>query len=282
MMQLLRFVRRTTKWFLLIFLLGFLCLVAIYLYPVLPNPEPDFLPRKGNLVETRMTREFERYAADFQDVTLVSDSGLQVEINVRRPQHSTGPRPVVVILGGYGTGRTATELIDSEQDVVIVSLNYPYHGDRRMKGIPLLINIPHVQQALFDITPATMLTLDYLLQQPYVDHKQVELVGVSLGAFFVAMPGAMDTRFTRVWFVQGSGDPQTLFAYRLRKNIDSPWLRNQIAGLIALIGNVHHLTPERWVGRISPRPSASCRAPVNRYYVVACQTGAKLKKPFAS
>lgn len=253
-MKLLRILRQTIKWVFITALLGLIVLAGIFIFPVLSDPEPDFLPRKGNLIDTRVTREFVRYNAVFQDVTLVSDSGLQVEINVRRPQHGAGPWPVVVLLGGYGTGRTATELIDSEQDVVIVSLNYPYGGDRRRSGIPLLMNIPHVQQGELDVTPATMLTLDYLLQQPYVDAKRVELAGVSLGAFFVAIPGAIDTRFTRVWVVQGAGDPEALFAYRLEREIDSAWWRDKVAALIALIGNVHHLAPERWVGRISPRP----------------------------
>jgi len=253
-MNLLRIFRRIIKWAIAVSLLVFVSLAGFYLYPVIPDPEPDFLPRKGQLIDSRMTREFVRHNAVFQDYTLTSDSGLSVEVNIRRPRNFTKPRPLVIILGGYGTGRRATELVDSEQDAVIVSLNYPYEGDRRMEGISLLFNIPHVQQALFDIAPATMLTLDYLLQQPYVDHQQVELAGVSLGAFVAAIPGAMDTRVTRVWLVQGAGDPKALFAYRLEKSIGSPWWRDKVAGLIALIGNVHHLTPERWVGRISPRP----------------------------
>ena len=31
-----------------------------------------------------------------------------------------------------------------------------------------------------------------MLEQPYVDPQRVELVGVSLGAFFVSVPGALD------------------------------------------------------------------------------------------
>jgi len=253
-MKLMRVLRRVIRWSIVVFLLGLFLMAGIYLYPVISDPEPEFLSRKGDLVDAHITREFLRYGAVFHDVTLTSDSGLQVDINVRYPQQGHGPWPVVVLLGGYGTGRTATQLIDSEQDVVMVSLNYPYGGDRRMQGIPLLLNIPHIQQALLDITPATLLALDYVLQQPFVNHKQVELAGVSLGAFVIAIPGTLDKRVTRVWLVQGAGDPQTLVAARLKKNIDSEWWRNKVAALIALIGNVHHLAPERWVGRISPRP----------------------------
>ena len=252
-MKPLRILWRTGKWAALVTLLGALILAGFYLYPVLQDPEPGFLLRKGELLGAQTTREWQQFENQFQELTLTSDSGLAVEVSIRRPIVMSSPRPLVLILGGYGTGRHATELIDTPQDAVIASLSYPYAGDRDMDGFGLMKNIPHIQQAMLDITPATLLTLDYLLQQDYVDKNQVELAGVSLGAFFIAIPGALDQRVQRVWFVQGAGDPQTLFAYRLQRSIESEWWRDQVASLIALLGNVHHLTPERWVGRISPR-----------------------------
>jgi len=252
-MKPLRFFWRITKWTGLAFLLAVLILSGVYLYPVLSDPEPGFLARKGKISNIQATREWQQFGDRFQELTLTSDTGLQVEVSIRRSAHHSTPRPLVIILGGYGTGRHATELITTPQDVVIASLSYPYAGDRRMSGIGLLENIPHIQQAMLDITPAILLTLDYLLEQNYVDDRRVELAGVSLGAFFVAIPGALDKRIRRVWFVQGAGDPQSIFAYRLQKRIDSPWMRDQVAALIALVGNVHYLTPEHWVGRIAPR-----------------------------
>lgn len=252
-MNLLRVFWQISKWTGLAILLCILILSAVYLYPVLPDPEPGFLARKGNIANIQTTREWQQFNNHFQELTLTSDSGLQVQISVRRPSPHSAPRPLVMILGGYGTGRHATELINTPQDVVIASLSYPYAGDKRMSGIGLLENIPHIQQAMLDITPAILLSLDYLLQQDYVDQRQVELAGVSLGAFFVAIPAALDQRIRRVWFVQGAGDPETIFDYRMMHRIESPWWRHQVAALIALIGNVHHLTPERWVSRIPPR-----------------------------
>ena len=252
-MKPLRVFWKITKWSGLAILLGTLILSAVYLYPVLPDPEPGFLVRKGHIVNVQTTREWQQFDNHFQELTLASDSGLQVEISVRRPSRHSSPRPLVIILGGYGTGRHATELISTPQDVVIASLTYPYSGDKRMSGIGLLENIPHIQQAMLDITPAILLSLDYLYQQDYVDQQQVELAGVSLGAFFVAIPAALDKRIRRVWFVQGAGDPETIFDYRMVHRIESPWWRRQVASLIALLGNVHHLTPERWVSRIPPR-----------------------------
>ena len=236
------------------FLLAILILSVVYLYPVLPDPEPGFLARKGNIANVQTTREWQQFDNHFQELTLTSDSGLQVEISVRRPSTHSASRPLIIILGGYGTGRHATELIDTPQDMVIASLSYPYGGDNRMTGIGLLLNIPHIQQAMLDITPAILLTLEYLLQQDYVDKQQVELAGVSLGAFFVPMAAVLDKRVQRLWLVQGAADPETIFAYRMQNSRKPKWWRNQLAGLLAIIGNVRHLTPELWLSKVSPRP----------------------------
>jgi dienelactone hydrolase len=99
-----------------------------------------------------------------------------------------------------------------------------------------------------------MLAMDYLAQQPYVDATRVELVGGSLGAFLVSVPGALDPRFHRVWLIHGAGDPRGVFAHLLTPYIGFGPLRELTAQLLAAITASHHLRPEKWVGRIAPRP----------------------------
>lgn len=235
--------------------LGLALLAAFhYIYPVLSDPEPDFLPRKGELRESRVTRTWEQAGDRFEEVTLISTSGLQVEISIRRPLGAEAPLPVVVLLGGFRTGRNAGALLPGHYPAVIASLSYPYAGDRGMHGTGLLRNIPPLQQALRDTTPAVLLSLDYLLQQADADAAQVELVGVSLGAFLAPPAGALDERISRVWLVQGAGDPGSLYAHQLRDRVQGEWWREMLAGVMALLSDVHHLAPEHWVGRIAPRP----------------------------
>ena len=248
-----RIIRRLAGWILIPPLVLTALLFGYFVYPVLFDPEPDFIQTKGQLISVQTTREWQRDDARFSELTLQSNSGLQVEISIRRPLDAKQPLPLVLLLGGYGTGRHATELIKQPYNIIIASLNYPYKGDRRMQGIGLLKNIRHIQTAMRDITPAILLTLDYLLQQDDIDKQHVEMVGVSLVAFFAAIPAAMDERIHRLWLVQGAGNPRAIFDYRLKAGIESPWMRRQVAGLISLLGNVHHLTPERWVSRIPPR-----------------------------
>ena len=230
--------------------------VILYLaWPVLGDPEPRFQARHGELMAARITQHWQADGAHYEDVELRASSGLRVRINVRRPGgEAAGRYPVVLLLGGVRTGRRATGLIDTPYPVVIAALDYPYRGDPRPRGLALVPNIRHVQQALMDTTPAVMLTLDYLLQRADVDPRRVELVGVSLGAFLAATPAALDARVTRLWLVQGAGDPARIFATYLEDDITSPWWRRRIARAAAFLANAHHLAPERWVGRVAPRP----------------------------
>ena len=80
------------------------------------------------------------------------------------------------------------------------------------------------------------------------------LVGVSLGAFLVATPGALDERFRRVWLVQGAGEPADVFAHKFHQSGHSRWFGRLLANTMAALIYSHYLKPERWVGRIAPRP----------------------------
>jgi dienelactone hydrolase len=99
-----------------------------------------------------------------------------------------------------------------------------------------------------------MLALDYLLDRPEVDRGRVEAIGVSLGAPFVSIAGALDQRFTRVWALHGSGGSYTPLEVQMRREI--PWapVRIPAAALANLIIDGPRLDPVRWVGKISPRP----------------------------
>lgn len=226
------------------------------IWPVLGDPTDNFIQRKGSIDRVEVTRQWQTDDSRYQNLTLYSSSGLEVEVMIRRPINVDidTPRPLVVLLGGYETGRRAAQLVADPQGIVIASLSYPYRGDRDIDGIALLWNLDDIQQAILDTSPAVLLTLDYLVQQPYIKTDHMELVGVSFGAFFVSIPGAMDQRFSRVWLVQGAADPAAIYEYQLRDKISfEPW-RMLLARMIAFVTGTKYLKPERWVGKISPRP----------------------------
>jgi dienelactone hydrolase len=194
---------------------------------------------------------------------LVASSGLQVDLAVKRPVERAGSGqpsgghgagPLVLILGGHRTGSEAVHLIRDTRGTVVAALSYPSRLDPEADGLSVALAAPAIRAAALDTPPALMLALDYLLALPYVDPSRVELVGVSLGAPFVCIAGALDPRVTRVWSIHGAGDPLSLLEFNLRDRIHASPLRAVAAGAAYLILGGPRLAPEKWVARIAPRP----------------------------
>ncbi|UCE90186.1 MAG: hypothetical protein JSW10_05045 [Pseudomonadota bacterium] len=244
----------------LLIAVGVLALVgtALLFVQVIPDPAPGFLERKGTLADVRETFAGVLGDTTLHELTLTASSGLQVDLSVRVPRPVTGPQPLVLLLGGKRTGRDAVRLAPDTRGVALAALSYPHFGaadtNGASDGLALLLNLRQMQRALIDTTPAVLLALDYLLAQPYVDPRGVELVGVSLGAFLMSIPGALDVRAGRVWLVHGAGDPDGVLAHLLEQQIAYAPLRRAVGRLLGALFCTHHLRPERWVGQISPRP----------------------------
>ena len=99
-----------------------------------------------------------------------------------------------------------------------------------------------------------MLALDYLWRQPGIDTTRVEAIGVSLGAPFMSIAGALDTRFSRVWVLHGSGGSYVPLEANMKRNIPIKPVRALAAGIANVIINGPSLDPVQWVPQIAPRP----------------------------
>jgi len=229
-------------------------LLAVVFVPVIPDPSLHFTERKGTLHEIRQTHQWQEQDSIYTELTLVSSSGLHVELTTRIPRAAASPRPLVVLLGGRRTGRNAVKLVSDTQGVALAAISYPFAGDPLASRLELLADLPDMQQAIKDTTPALMLAMDYLSQQPQIDSQRIELAGVSLGAFFVSVPGALDQRFRRVWLIHGAGEVGKVLEKGTERYIKNAAIRHVLGTLLGWITLSHHLGPEQWVGRISPRP----------------------------
>ncbi len=215
--------------------------------------EPFTEERRGHLIKTQEDREPKLVGS--HRVTyhrLRSSSGLEVSLALSRPVSKTeGPLPLVVLLGGFRTGRDAVDLVGDPGSVYLATLSYPYSGERRIKGTLAWVKaLRGVRLAAHDTPSALILALDYLLEQPGVDPEKVELVGVSLGGFFTVVSGALDQRFTRVWCVHsGAGYPE-LFESALTDKVPQ-FLLGPLAGFGDLLAG--RLDPEDYAARIAPR-----------------------------
>ncbi len=188
-------------------------------------------------------------------VRLIATSGLAVDLVVRRAVGDGGQtRPIALILGGHYTGRAAARMLGDTRGVVVAAMSYPFAGDPRPDAATFLREIPRIRAAFLDTPPAMMLALDYLLRLPGVDRSHVEAVGVSLGAPFACVAGAVDSRFTRVWSIHGSAGSFAPLEANMRRTVRFAPARFAAAALASVIIAGPRLDPVRWVGRIAPRP----------------------------
>ena len=241
-------------WSLFCLVVLMILLLAFALVPVIPDPTAGYLTRKGELVEVQQTAQWREEESIYTELTLVSSSGLRVEISTRIPESVDSPRPLVLLLGGRRTGRDAVKLITDTRGVALAAISYPYPGDPKAKGIALITDLYDIQQAIRDTAPALMLAMDYLVTVAQINPNRIELAGVSLGAFFVSVPGALDQRFRRVWLIHGAGEPARVLGKGTERYYSSPAVQYLAGNLLGWMTLSHHLKPEDWVGRIAPRP----------------------------
>ena len=247
------------SWFRIVLwsVLGICFIVPSYLvWSVLPDssdPSDEFYQRKGLLQSVDIESEWQEGDSIFRRITLHSNSGLKVNMTTRLPQkHTAQGHPLVLILGGIRTGRDAVHQVSQQQPIILAAISYPGHDKWAQEGMKR-IDVRQYQQTVRDTAPAILLALDYLLAQESADKQQVELVGISLGAFFVSIPAALDRRVTRTWLVHGAGEPEKVIAHKLKGRIKNALLRKLVAWASARLIAVESLRPENWLWRISPR-----------------------------
>ena len=216
----------------------------------------EFVERRGVLVAAETAAPVHQSGGfTSQLVRLRSDSGLRVAARVLRPEGQHDPLPIIVLLAGHRTGQDAVDLIGHPGKVAMVAIDYPYHGSTDVRsGASFFRSIRDIQRALLDTPPAASLVLDWLESEPWADTGRAELVGVSFGAPFVAVAGALDERFRRVWFIHGGAGNRGWIEHNLGERIPQGWLRPLVASLVHLLVYGNSFDTEAWVARIAPRP----------------------------
>ena len=222
---------------------------------LLRDPLPHFIERRSSLAKATEGTPIVDRDYVLTPVRLTATSGLAVDLMLRRPIVDSKQRlPVAVILGGHYTGRKSVDLLGDTPGVFVAAMSYPYAGDPRPDALEFVRDIPKIRGAFLDTPPAMMLVLDYLWKLPSVDTTRIEAIGVSLGAPFVCVAGALDTRVARVWALHGSGGSYVPLEANMKRNIPFRPLRVVAAGISNVIINGPSLDPVHWVPRISPRP----------------------------
>ena len=233
----------------------FAVVLAVGAALLLRDPMPHFQARRSALAQVSEVPAVLEEGYALTSVRLTATSGLSLELLVRRSvaDSGAGRLPLAVILGGHYTGRQAARMLGETPGVIVAALSYPYEGNPKPDALTFLRDIPRIRKAFLDTPPAVMLALDYLLKRSDVDTTRVEAIGVSLGAPFICVAGALDERITRVWALHGSGGSYTPLKANMKRAIPSAPLRAVAAGIANVIINGPRLDPVRWVADISPR-----------------------------
>lgn len=187
------------------------------------------------------------------DVTLVSDTGLEVLLRVRAPERSPGiRRPAALLVGGFQSGRRTVEVPSESGELVLASVEYPYEGPRRgLSGWGWARRVPALRSAAMETPPALLLAAQYLYTREDVDPRRVSVVGVSLGVPFAVAAAATDRRIGGAVLLHGGGDVGTLFSTAVSDDVPA-WLAPLVRSLVT--GATSPLEPTKYVGAIAPRP----------------------------
>jgi hypothetical protein len=232
-----------------------LAALAFWIAEMRSEQRERLLARHGTITEVvrAQTRTTPEGYLD-ETLTLTADTGLSVDLRVRRPAAAGRRLPVLLLLGGHRTGRDAVELAGAPDGLVYAAIDYPYEGSHRLRGgWQILRAIPGIQQAFLDTPPALSLALDWLLAQPWADPARAELVGVSLGVPFAAAAGALDERFRRVWLIHGAGDNHAWLEHNLREDFPVDWQRAVMTEVFYTLIYAESFRTARWVRAIPPR-----------------------------
>ena len=77
-----------------------LLLLAFALVPVIPDPTLHYTDRKGQLVKVQQTAQWQEQDSIYTELSLVSSSGLRVELTTRLPYHQPRHVPWCYCLAG--------------------------------------------------------------------------------------------------------------------------------------------------------------------------------------
>ena len=215
---------------------------------------PRFARAAGELVAVRDSTGIGTAGDGKQltEVTLVGSTGLEIRARVRAEGGPSGERhPAAILMGGYKTGRKAVDIPADTGNLVLLSIDYPYSGPQRPRGLDWVRYFGTMRRAILDTPPAVLLAAQYLYTRRDVDPARVTVIGVSLGVPFSVAAAATDKRIAGAALLHGGGDITTM-AYYAFADRGPDWVMHALAWGLSWVAAP--LEPTRYAGDVAPRP----------------------------
>jgi hypothetical protein len=217
-----------------------------------PSELQAYRDLRGALVaaETSAAQPRGRYAA--QTVRLRSSTGLVATGRLLRPAGAgTDCYPAMLLQDGREDDSAVIGRLPAEfGDVVVLALDYPSEIPRVMRLRDVVLHGGRLRRAGRKIPALFSLGASYLAQRQDVDSTRMAIAGTSFAVPFATIAAAADERFRNVALVYGAGDLTSVVAANLA--IQPRVLRRPAAWLATR--PFAEFFPERFVGRIAPRP----------------------------
>ncbi len=237
---------------------------------------PVFSRSAGELIQVRDSTGVGRAQDGKQltEVTLVSDTGLEVRVRVRAFGQRTGTRyPAALLVGGMRTGRKTVDVPLETENLVLASVDYPYDGPIWPQGWQWARYLVPLRRGFLETPPALLLAAQYLYTRDDVDPERVSIIGVSLGVPFAAATAATDRRLSGAAFLHGGADIRRMAHYAYADQ-GPRWVMSALAVVTAWL--VAPLEPTKYAGEIAPRPTLVVNATDDRR--VDPQSGDRLQR----
>lgn len=212
--------------------------------------------RAGALAEadTGASLPHGRYLA--QRVRLTSGTGLVGTGWVLRPAADAGSaraacHPAVLLEDGRESNSGVVDQLPPDfGDVVVLSLDYPAELPYQIRLRDAMLHSGRLRRAAERIPALFSLGAAYLRSRPDVDGGRIAIAATSFAVPFATIAAAADTTFREVALIYGAGDLPAVLAANLGTKPRA--LRGAAAWLATR--PFARLAPERFVGRIAPRP----------------------------
>lgn len=220
--------------------------------PAKPSELQAYRDLRGRLVaaETSVARARGRYA--LHTVRLRSSTGLVATGRLLRPRGISGAcQPAVLLQNGREENSGVIGRLPAEfGDFVVLALDYPAEIPYVMRLRDVVLHAERLERAARQIPALFSLAAAYLAQRSDVDSTRMALAATSFAVPFATIGAAIDERFRNVALIYGAGDLTSVVEANL--DIRPRFLRRPAAWLATR--PFADFFPERFVGRIAPRP----------------------------